>query len=152
MYFRCKQCGGIFSLNETCKDRFNITQTKEFENNEYFIVHHLSVPSYMLQHNNYSTKGWLLARELLFQFIYNNLTPDQARKQNRHILDNGNRKWNLNNTQKLTEVERIKWSFTLWNVRYNVAEEYCEDIKHWARSIFEDTKEIVKRINWIKIV
>jgi hypothetical protein len=150
MHFRCKQCGGIFTLNETCKDRFNITQAKEFENNGYFTVHHLSVLCYMLQHNNYSKKGWLFAREVLVHFIYNNLTPDQIRKQNHHILDSRNRKWNLNSTQKLTEVEGIKWSFTLGNVRHNVAEEYCEDIKHWAKNILEDTKEIIEKLVVIK--
>jgi hypothetical protein len=145
MYFRCKQCGGIFALHETCEDRFNTTQTKEFENNDYFMVHHLSVLCYMLQHNKYSKKGWLFARELLFQFIYNNLTPDQARKQNHHKLDSKNRKWNLNDTKKLTDVEGEKWSFTLGNVRDNAVEDYCEDIKHWAKSILEDTKEIIEK-------
>jgi hypothetical protein len=31
-----------------------------------------------------------------------------------------------------------------------VAEEYCEDIKHWAKSILEDTKEVIGKLIMIK--
>ena len=46
----CEQCGANLAPAETCQDRFNQGQLLEVEQPARYAVHHLSVPSYMLQH------------------------------------------------------------------------------------------------------
>lgn len=144
MSYICPQCGAKFTSKETCQDRFNANQLKEIEQPEYYAVHNLSVPCYMLQHNVYSQKGWLAVRELLLQFVYNSLKPEIARKQNRIKYDSGHRKWSFTKGPKLPGVEKIKWSFTIADVRLDSAEIYCKDILHWAKNILEDSKQLVE--------
>src|SRR4030065_2973355 len=101
MSFTCSQCGAIYTTAETCKNRFNTSQLIESEQPAYYTVHHLSVPCYMLQHNLYSLQGWMVAKELLDQFINHGLTPQTARKQHRDRSDNANRKWSITRDEKL---------------------------------------------------
>ena len=51
MTFICPACGATFPTDETCEDRFNVSQVREVEEPAYYAVHQLSVPAYMLQHN-----------------------------------------------------------------------------------------------------
>jgi hypothetical protein len=79
MDFICRQCGGIFT-DETCNDRYMFLLSKEFNDKEYFSVHHLTVPCYNLQHNIYSKNGLIIIFDLLDKFINNNLTPEMLKK------------------------------------------------------------------------
>jgi hypothetical protein len=147
MAYICPKCGANFISNETCQDRFNAIQLIELERPEYYAVHNLSVPCYMLQHNVYSQRGWLAVRELLFQFVYNDLAPELASKQHRIKYDSGHRKWSFTKGPKLPGVEKIEWSFTIADVRLDTAEIYCKDILHWAKSILVDSKQLIETIN-----
>ena len=91
----CPLCGAQLWSGEACQDRFNEGQLKEIEEPARYAVHHLSVPSYMLQHNVYSREGWLKARELLRQFIEEGLLPAEARRRNRIRVDSRHRSWSV---------------------------------------------------------
>ena len=141
----CPQCGATFASDETCSDRFNTTQIKEVENpTSYYAVHHLSVPCYMLQHNAYSRDGWLAVHQLLHQFVYEGLTPAEARRQNRRTMDSGQRKWSLTKGAKLSQVDDIAWTWTIVDVRFDTAEHYCADVRDWAIAVLADTAVLVK--------
>jgi hypothetical protein len=147
MKFACPQCGANFTSDETCQDRFNISQLKELEQPSYYVVHHLSVASYILQHNVYSRKGWLTVRELLLQFVYRGLTPAMARQQNRMKFDSGHRTWSITKGAKLPGVENIAWTYTIADVRLDTAELYCADVRRWAESILADSEQLIRELD-----
>ena len=139
----CPQCGAAFPSDETCQDRFTVSQLAEVERPSTYAVHHLSVLCYMLQHNGYSRDGWLGARELLFQFVRRGLTPTGARRQNQRSWDSGHRNWSITKGPKLPGVENIVWSTTIAEVRLDTAEHYCADVRHWAETILADTEHLM---------
>ena len=52
MSLECVWCGARYATpGETCEDRFNLALAREFEDPAFGMVHHLTVPAYMLQHN-----------------------------------------------------------------------------------------------------
>jgi hypothetical protein len=140
----CPQCGAQLAPDETCQDRFNLCLVKEFELAAYGAVHHLTVPSYMLQHNIYSRAGWLEAREGLAQFVRQGLMPARARQQNRGRLDSGHRTWSVTKGPKMPGVEAIHWTFTVAEVRLDTAENYCADVRRWAESVLEDSEALIR--------
>jgi hypothetical protein len=146
MSFSCPQCGAVYTADETCQDRFNISQLKEIEQPAYYAVHHLSVPCYLLQHNAYSREGWIEVRKLLAKFIYDGWTPTMARRQNRVNADSGHRTWSFTKGAKLPGVENIVWSYTLAEVRLDTAEAYCADVRRWAESVLADSEQLIRQL------
>lgn len=122
---------------------FNLCQFKEMEQWAYGKVHHLSVPCYMLQHNVYSRAGWLAVRELLFQFVYQGLSPDLARRRYRQKFARSQRTWSITKGEKLTGVEEIKWRYIIADVRLDAPELYCADVQRWAESILADSESLI---------
>jgi hypothetical protein len=148
MAAKCPQCGAILASDEACSDRFTTTQIKEVENpSTYYAVHYLSVPCYMLQHNAYSLAGWLAVRQLLYQFVYEGLTPAEARRQNRTTWDSGRRKWSLTRGTKLDQVGDIVWTRTIADVRFDTALHYCADVRDWAIAVLADTEALVQALS-----
>ncbi len=144
MIYTCPQCGAHHKTPETCEDRFNTSQLLELEKPEYHAVHHLSVLCYMLQHNLYSREGWLLARELMYQFVYRGLTPAMARRQNLLALDGEYRNFSITRGPKLPGVEEIMWDRTIADVRLTSADLYCADVLNWAKSVLALSEKLVR--------
>jgi hypothetical protein len=141
----CPQCGATFASGEACIERFNTAQIKEVENpTSYYAAHHLSVPCYMLQHNAYSRRGWLATRQLLHQFVYEGLTPIQARWRIRRTLDGQKRTWSLTKGAKSTQVDDIIWTRTIADVRIDTPEHYCADVREWAIAVLANTLPLVQ--------
>lgn len=140
----CVQCGGHFSEDETCQDRFHRGQLLEVEQPACYAVHHLSVPCYMLQHNIYSQPGWLHARQLLWEFVHAGLTPQYLRQRDRRKVDSGQRQFSITRGPKLPSVEQIRWRYTVADVRLDTAENYCADVCRWAAIILEDSHRLVQ--------
>jgi hypothetical protein len=81
---KCSKCGAQFPSGETCRERFEYCLTLDYEQPEsYGAVHHLVVACYMLQHNEYSRRGWLEARALVADAIHHGTAPTELRKRNR---------------------------------------------------------------------
>ena len=144
MSYLCPQCGARFATDEMCQDRFNVSQLKEVEQPAYYVVHHLSVPCYMLQHNVYSRPGWLEVRKLLWKFIHEGWTPMMARRENKVYADSGHRSWSFTKGAKLAGVESIVWSFKIADVKLETAECYCADVRRWAESILTDSEALIR--------
>jgi hypothetical protein len=114
------------------------------ENPAAFPVHHLSVPTYMLQHNAYTREGWLSVRDLLRQFVEDGLPPSEARRRGRLQVDGGQRSWSFTRGPKLPGVEQIHWTMTVAEVRLDSPEHYCADVRRWAASVLADSAAVVK--------
>jgi hypothetical protein len=98
---RCPVCGAEFPSGETCRKRFERCLTLDYEHPEsYGAVHHLVVACYMLQHNQYSRRGWLEARALVADVVRHGLTPADIRKRNRRSFDSGHRQWKIHAGRK----------------------------------------------------
>ncbi len=118
---------------------------KEFETLSYFAVHHLSVLAYLLQHNEYSRRGWLEARRLLGDCLERNLTSHDVRREVRP-LSGGPRNWSLIRRPRLAGVEALTWTRTVADIRLDTAEDYCDDVRAWADSVLIDTEAFVRSL------
>lgn len=145
MPYTCPHCGADYATGETCEDRFNASQLQEVADPGYYAVHHLSVPSYMLQHNGYSREGWILVRRLLTEFLAG-LTPEEARRRYRTAFDGGKRNFSFTRGPKLEGVDDIAWTRTIADVRLDTAEHYRADVQAWAESIVRDSEELMRAI------
>lgn len=139
----CPQCGAVTADGIACREVFDTGQVLEFEHAAYGVVHHLSVPCYMLQHNVYTARGWLEVRELLRRFIEDGLTPRMARRE----INAGQRgkDWSLVRGEKLPGVEEIRWSLTIADIRMDTPEVYCADVRLWAAAVLKDSAGIARR-------
>jgi hypothetical protein len=146
MNFTCPQCKATFPTSETCQERFSLCQLKEVEHPAYYVVHHLSVPCYMLQHNAYSRQGWLEVRKLLLKFVCEGWTPAMARRQIRVYADSGHRNWSFTRGDKLPGVGQIAWRNTIAEVRLATADDYCADVRHWAESVLSDSEQLAREM------
>ena len=144
---KCEKCGGSFNNREGCADRYQRALANEFENPEYGIVHHLTVPCYHLQHNLYSKEGWIKVRQILHQFLNEGLTADKARNINRDIYDNGKRNYSITKGETFADVDKINWTFTIADIHFDTPEVYCNTIKTWAISILKDSAAICDNDN-----
>ena len=134
----CPDCG---APEMTCETRFHEFLVKEFEDPSYGAVHHLTVATYMLQHSSKLTReGWLHERELLREFVVANKPPAFIRKQNKDLVDSGKRKFKIKSRDSLPVINKTTWTKTILDVRMENAEDYCEDVTAWARSVLEDVE------------
>jgi hypothetical protein len=136
----CPECGAPETL---CKTRFDEFLALEFTDAGYGAVHHLTVAAYMLQHSSQLTRaGWLHERELLRQFLMENKPPAFIRKQNKDWVDSGKRTFKIKSRDRKPVIDKTTWTKTILNVRMENAEDYCEDVTAWARSVLEEADAI----------
>jgi len=142
----CPLCGAQYPDDETCRQRFERCLALEFEDAIAATVHHLTVSCYMLQHNAYSRETWLAARKMLAQFIEEDVSPAEMRKQIASQVDNARRANPLTRGEKLAEFDQICWSSSLAQVHLDDPERYCREIRLWAESILHDTAPLIQRL------
>jgi len=137
----CPECG---APDTACEIRFNECLVKEFEDTAYGAVHHLTVAAYMVQHSNKLTReGWLYERNLLKEFLVENKPPAFIRKQNKDLVDSGKRTFKIKSTDGKAVISKNTWTKTILDIRMDNAEVYCKDVTAWARSVLEESEEIV---------
>lgn len=142
----CPQCGALLHTGETCRERFDSCLAFEYAHPEaYAQVHHLVVTCFMLQHNAYSQRGWLEAREMLRRAIQEGVTPEQSRKENRFRLDSRRRDWPITAGPRIPGVEAIAWRCTIASLSLESPEAYCATAKHWAICLLDDSEAIARR-------
>lgn len=129
---RCPQCGASSDDGGSCRDRFDELLALEFTDPDYGAVHHLTVPAYMLQHDEYGREAWLLARELLRRFLDGTITPEAARRRPPHGPS-------LTRGPRSERARRITWSRTIADVRSGDAQTYRDDVRTWATSVVKDS-------------
>jgi len=146
MTSNCPYCGAAQDPGQNCSDRFAAAQLLELARPDYYAVHHLSVPCFMLQHNTYSQVGWTSTRELLRQFIVDRLSPAMARRRLRRLHGGSLTNRSYTRGPRLLGVEHIAWSMTIADVRLDTPETYCADVRAWASQVLKDTDEILRRL------
>jgi hypothetical protein len=139
----CPECGATATPDISCQTIFDECLIKEFTDPDFGAVHHLTVAAYMLQHSSkLSREGWLSMRELLREFLVENKSPQQIRRQNRAMVDSGNRKWKITSSDGLPKITLTNWTKTILDVHLDSAESYCADVSAWARAALDDSETI----------
>ena len=137
----CPECGARDSL---CKTRLDEFLVLEFTDAEYGVVHHLTVSTYMLQHSSKLTReGWLHERDLLRQFLTEKKPPAFIRRQNRDLVDSGERKFKIKSRDGMPVINKTVWTKTILDVQTENAEDYCADVTAWAKSALEEAQGLV---------
>jgi len=86
----CLECNSLLAAGITCQDHFHTLLFWENEVPAYGEVHHLTVLCYHLQHPSlYSPEGLGFAQKLLVDFLVHGLSPAEARRQNKDVVDSG---------------------------------------------------------------
>jgi hypothetical protein len=136
----CPECG---APNSACEAHFDECLALEFSDAAYGAVHHITVAAYMLQHSSKLTReGWLHERKLLRELLVEDKPPDFIRQQNKDLVDSGKRAFKIKSTDGKPVVTRFTWTKTILDIRMENAEDYCEDVTAWARSVLEDCENI----------
>ncbi len=139
----CPECGARHDDNQTCNDDFNTLLGWETEDIEKWQVHHLSVLAYHLQHPTiYSQEGLDGAIKLLAEFIETKITPDEVRKREKDRLNSNRRRFKITSTEdsRGTYPHPVKWKRTAADVVAAGPEDYVENVKSWAMSIYNHLK------------
>lgn len=143
MQDRCPLCGASTPTGGACRDRFDAERLRALEDPACYAVHHLSVPCYMLQHNEYTREGWLAVRQPLRDFL-GGPTPEEAQRRIRAAGGRAARGWSHTRGPKLPGVEAIPRSRTIADVRTDSAANYRADVRAWAASSNADSEALVR--------
>jgi hypothetical protein len=80
----------------------------------------------------------------LKEFLIENKSPVEIRKQNKNNVDSGRRKWKITSSDGISKTNRTAWAKTILNVRLENAEVYCVDVTAWARAALMDSEEVTQ--------
>ena len=139
----CPECGAALEGGKTCQDDFHRMLYWESENPSLWEVHHLMVLCYHLQHPSlYSPAALTWAKETLVEFVEDDLSTEEVRRRNRTNLDSGNRKWKIKGTPDShgSYTHPVKWTMTAADVTAGAMNDYCENVRAWARSVLDAIK------------
>jgi hypothetical protein len=103
-------------------------------------VHHLIVLCYYLQHPSlYSPEGLKEARGLLVAFVEQGASPAEVRQRNRDRLNSSKREWKIKATatSRGSYDQAIAWTMTAADVVAGGSDQYCDNVRAWAKSINE---------------
>ena len=141
----CPECGTALSPGTTCETHFHQMLFWEAEFPELGEVHHLAVLSYYLQHPSlYSPEGLKGARQLLREFVENEVTPGEARRRMAAGVDSGQRDWKIKATAERqgSYPAPVAWRMTAADVVAGGSENYRQNVRHWAQSIHTALQKI----------
>lgn len=141
--YTCPECGAVHPDGATCEDVFNALLALEFSDpGGAGIVHHLTVPCYMLQHDRYSDEGAVWAIGLLEATLERGISPDAYRAQTRATVDQARRDWKITRPADAPPRPRLAWPLTLADARPAPPAVPGDDpaghparIERWARSV-----------------
>lgn len=141
---RCPECGAVWRDGLTCRDHFDQMLAWEFEDPEGAgALHHLTVLSYNLQHPSvYSPEGLEMAKQLMGQFISDEVSPKQVRRQNRQTLDSGKRSFKIAGTPEAQGVYTapVRWTTTAGDVTAGGVDGLCARVQAWAHTVYAALK------------
>lgn len=136
----CPECGAPDNL---CQERFDEFLALEFTDPGYGAVHNLTVCTFMVQHSSRMSKeGWLYERDLLREFVVEGKSPSLVRQQIKDNVDSSKRKFTFKSKTGVPVIEKSTWRKTILDVRFENAQEYCEDINAWAKAALEEAEKI----------
>lgn len=141
----CPECHNHQTAGITCQDHFHTLLFGENEVPAYGEVHHLTVLCYHLLHPSlYSPEGLQYARKLLVDFIVHGLSPAEVRRQNKEIVDSGNRQIKITSRPGSHGAypTQVLWTMTVADVVAAGKENYVASVRGWAESIYQSLKGI----------
>ena len=139
----CPECGAARHGGDACTDDFHQMLAWEVENPTFWEVHHMMVLCYHLQHPSlYSPEGLTWATHLLAEFVEHGVTTQEVRRRNRDILDSSKRKWKVTGTSAShgKYEHPVHWQVTAADVIAGGMDDYCDNVRAWARSILDALK------------
>lgn len=139
----CPECGAAWHDEKTCQDHFHQMLAWEWEHPAYWEVHHLMVLCYHLQHPSlYTPEGLNGGIQLVADFVERGVTPQETRRQHRAAVDSGARTWKMKGTPASHGAydPPVQWTITAANVTAGGADNYCDNVRAWARSVYEALK------------
>ncbi|MBI5566541.1 MAG: hypothetical protein HY870_16695 [Chloroflexi bacterium] len=139
----CPDCGATLSNGATCQDHFYQMLYWEVEDPARGEVHHLMVLCYHLQHPSlYSPDGLRHALGLLEDFVVRGKSPAEVRQRQRDTVASDQRAWKVTARPGAHGAyERpIVWTLTAADVIAGGADAYCDNVRLWARSVYEAAK------------
>lgn len=112
----------------------------ESEDPSLGVVHHLMVLCYHLQHPSLlSPEGLQEQRKLLADFLVRGITTAQVRRRDRSLRDSGRRTWKITARRDrfASYTAPVHWTMTAGDVVAGGMENYVENVRLWAKSVFE---------------
>lgn len=134
----CPECGGLFTAEETCTDRYHACMALELTDSAYGAVHHFTVPAYMLQHPSHlSAAGWQAMAQILHEFVVAGVSPARMRQVIQQQQKTQSKSFSL---VKGRAAERPSWTWnkTIMDVHLNDPAGYCADVRAWAEAVHND--------------
>ena len=135
---RCVGCGAS-QEGEACQTRFDRALSLEFTDPGFGAVHLLTVTAYGLQHDRYTHAGWLAAREVLRAVVEDGVPADEVAQRYRAA------EGSVTRGEPFRDFRAVRWTRTIADVRTDDAATYRADVAAWARSVLEDTAEVIGR-------
>jgi hypothetical protein len=142
---KCPACGADWSDGKTCEDHFHQMLFWENEYPDYtLMVHHFLVACYHIQHPHlYSPEGLAFSINLLRDFL-TGIDPQEKGRQLRKsgTVNSIKRTWKVTGTPDShgSYPTAIPWTMFARDVTSRPVESYEENIRAWARSIYEALK------------
>ncbi|WP_268224358.1 DUF5946 family protein [Sinomicrobium oceani] len=103
----------------------------EFNNPEYYEVHHLLVLTYMLQTDGYSDVHFDLAKELLELFLKGSVRPQKVKGQ----FGFPETDLNIQNTSGYRNFKKYRWNLDIMVIGTDRPEQYRKDVRAWAEEV-----------------
>ncbi|MBX3081803.1 MAG: hypothetical protein KF716_09225 [Anaerolineae bacterium] len=131
----CPECGARLSGDETCQTIFEMFLSREYVDPAYGAVHFLTVACFMLQHGRYSDQAVAWMRDLLRDYLDQDLTPAQLRHRASQGTSSQSRQWKVLRAGDAPPLPKVAWSMTIADVahQYTDADSYRVLITQWAR-------------------
>lgn len=141
---KCSECGTAWINGQTCEDCFHQLLFWEAEYPAYGAeVHHLLVLCYHLQHPSlYSPAGLKAAKQLLLEFVEQRASPAEVRQRQRARVDSSQRDRKIRGTPAAhgSYDPPIQWKMTAADVVAGGSQNYCDNVRAWARTIHDRLK------------
>jgi hypothetical protein len=137
----CPECGGQFTAEETCTDRYYACMALELTDPSYGAVHHFTVPTYMLQHpSQLSADGWQAMCQILHQFLVEGVAPARMRQIIQQQQKTRPKSFSMVKGPPAAQPT-WNWTKTIMDVRLDDATTYCDDVRAWAEAVHHDIQQ-----------
>jgi hypothetical protein len=141
----CPECQADWLDGHTCEEDFHQMLFWESENRANWVVHHLMVLCYHLQHPSlYSPEGLTYSHQLLVDFVEKGISPGEVRQNRKADVASGNRNWKITARPNHHGAydRSIQWPMTARDVVACGAEHYIESVRVWADSVYETLRGV----------
>ncbi|MCA9988463.1 MAG: hypothetical protein KDE59_29355 [Anaerolineales bacterium] len=138
---RCPDCGALHADGRDCRAWFDECLALEFSDPAYGAVHHLTVLSYMLQHNGYSAAVWPEAVRLLARFVEDGAEPAAMRPQVAELARAGS----VTGGPGPDFLADIVWRQHITSLALNDPARYGDSVRAWAAAVLADCRPYLER-------